>query len=155
MIILGRQQEKRTSDLAEVGPPAVDAELAENKLVGLIKVLDESAEGLPCDRDIVVDPPFHREVIRDHLGIIDLLVERDVLFNEILNWLHIQEAGLQEPCRTVAIGVDQGVDIEILLLRPTTQKRLSTAEVDGGCQQGESLDLLGMERGNKADIVPP
>ena len=63
VIVLGRQQQQRAGDPAEVDAPVAEAELAPHQLVVLVQLLHELAERLAGDRDVVVDPALHREVV--------------------------------------------------------------------------------------------
>ena len=153
----GHQDLERAGDLAEVDRLVAQLELALDQLVALVQLLDELAEGLAGDGDVVVGPLLHREVVLDELVVVHLVEERDVLAVVILHRLHHLEAGLEERGRDVAEGIDQGVDVEVIGVRPEGHQRLSlpAAKSMGAAMMVRVLTRSGLRAVKMVDIVPP
>src|SRR5262249_3508274 len=107
MIALGNKDQERTTYPREIRAPLPQVKLAAHQLVVLIELLYELPEGFSGNRNVVVHPAFHREEIRNEPLVVKLVVERHVLFQQILHGLEKQETSLEEKGGTIAMRVDE------------------------------------------------
>ncbi len=125
-----RQQQQWTLDPFQVDDLLSQAKFAFDQLIALVQALDEFAKGFTGNGNVVVGPFFHREVVFQESIAVHVLAEVDVLFDEVLDGLHHLKGRLQEGRRTIAVRINQPVDIEVLFFGPQVQQRLVAAEVD-------------------------
>ena len=98
---------------------------------------------------------LHGVIVREKSTVLDVREERQVLLEGVLDRLGVLEAELKKPARTVALGIEERIHVEVCRVGPHIEERLAPSEVYRGREERQSLHRFRMQGRKDRSHRPP